>query len=79
VIRPPKPASAVKALVEVHAQNWYTTETGWTEVDTVAHCGGDMGGDFIWRMTSVEIASGWTELRAELSTSPIARQSINRV
>lgn len=63
-IRPPKPASAVKALVEVRAQSWDTTETGWTEVDTVAHCGGDMGGDFIWTMTSVEIASGWTELRA---------------
>ena len=63
-IRPPKPAGAVKALVEVRAQSWDTTETGWTEVDTVAHCGGDMGGDFIWTLTSVEIASGWTELRA---------------
>ena len=63
-IRPPKPASAVKALVEVRAQSWDTSETGWTEVDTVAHCGGDMGGDFIWTLTSVEISSGWTELRA---------------
>jgi hypothetical protein len=63
-IRPPKPASAVKALVEVRAESWPTDETGWTEVDTVAHCGGDMGGDFIWTMTSVEISSGWTELRA---------------
>lgn len=63
-IRPPKPASAVKALVEVRAQSWDTNEVGWTEVDTVAHCGGDMGGDFIWTLTSVEIASGWTELRA---------------
>lgn len=63
-VRPPKPASAVKALVEVRARSWDTTETGWTEVDTVAHCGGDMGGDFIWTLTSVEISSGWTELRA---------------
>ncbi len=62
--RPPKPASAVKALVKVRAQSWETSETGWTEVDTVAHCGGDMGGDFIWTLTSVEISSGWTELRA---------------
>ncbi len=62
--RPPKPASAVKALVEVRAQSWDTSQTGWTEVDTVAHCGGDMGGDFIWTLTSVEISSGWTELRA---------------
>ena len=63
-IRPPKPASAVKALVEVRAQNWDTSEVGWTEVDTVALCGGDMGGDFIWALTSVEISSGWTEQRA---------------
>lgn len=62
--RPPKPASAVKALVEVRAESWDTGEVGWTEVDTVAHCGGDMGGDFIWTLTSVEISSGWTELRA---------------
>lgn len=61
--RPPKPASAVKALVEVRAQSWDTSEVGWTEVDTVAHCGGDMGGDFVWTLTSVEISSGWTELR----------------
>ena len=35
-IRPPKPASAVKALVPIRAASWDTTETGWTEVDTVA-------------------------------------------
>jgi hypothetical protein len=62
--RPPKVASAVKALVPVRAESWDTSEVGWTEVDTVAHCGGNMGGDFIWTMTSVEIASGWSEVRA---------------
>jgi len=62
--RPPKPASSVKAKVETRAKSWDTTELGWTEVDTVAHCGGNMGGDFIWTLTSVEISSGWTEVRA---------------
>ncbi len=62
--RPPKPASGVKSLVEVRAKNWDTIEPGWTEVDTVAHCGGDMGGSFIWTLTSVDVATGWTELRA---------------
>lgn len=57
-IRPPKLANAVKALVEVRAQSWDTTETGWTEVDTVAHCGGYMGGDFIWTLTSVDSDNG---------------------
>lgn len=62
--RPPKPASGVKSLVQIRAESWDTGEPGWTEVDTVAHCGGDMGGDFVWTLTSVDVASGWTELRA---------------
>lgn len=62
--RPPRPGSGVKMLVEVRAESWETREVGWTEVDTVAHSGGDMGGNFIWTLTSVEISSGWTELRA---------------
>lgn len=62
-IRPPKPASAVKKLVEIRAKSWETREVGWTEVDTVAHSGGDMSGDFIWTLTSVEVSSGWTEVR----------------
>jgi hypothetical protein len=71
--RPPKAASAVKALVEVRAQSWDTSETGWTEVDTVALCGGDMRGNFIWTLTSVEISSGWTELRAVWNRGQQAR------
>jgi hypothetical protein len=59
-----KPTSGVQTLVAVRAQKWETSEVGYTEVDTVAHCGGNMGGDFIWSLTSVEIASGWTEIRA---------------
>jgi len=63
-IRPPKRADGVKALVEIRAESWETSDPGWTEVDTVAHSGGDMSGSFIWTLTSVDVASGWTELRA---------------
>ncbi|MDE2644151.1 MAG: transposase family protein [Verrucomicrobiota bacterium] len=59
----PRSDAAIKALIEIRAQRWDTQEVGWTEVDTVAHCGGDMGGSFIWSLTSVEILSGWTEIR----------------
>lgn len=61
---PPRGDAAIKAQVEIRAESWDTAEVGWTEVDTVAHCGGDMGGSFIWSLTSVEIHSGWTEVRA---------------
>lgn len=61
---PPRGDAAIKARVEIRAESWDTREVGWTEVDTVAHCAGDMGGNFIWSLTSVEIHSGWTEVRA---------------
>lgn len=59
----PRSDAAIKALIEIRAERWDTKEVGWTEVDTVAHCAGDLGGSFIWSLTSMEILSGWTEIR----------------
>lgn len=61
---PPRSDSAIKSQVEIRAEKWDVKKAGWTEVDTVAHCGGDMSGSFIWSLTSVDILSGWTEVRA---------------
>ena len=36
---------------------------GWVEVDTVAHCGGSMCGNFIWSLTCTDVATQWTEIR----------------
>ena len=60
---PPRSEHAIKALVGIRAESWDETEPGWTEIDTVAHCGGDMSGNFVWTLTSVDIVSGWTEVR----------------
>ena len=60
---PPRSENAIKALVEIRAESWDEKDPGWTEVDTVAHCGGDMSGSFVWTLTSVEIVSGWSEVR----------------
>lgn len=62
-IRPPRSENSIKAKVEIRAESWDVSEPGWTEMDTVAHCGGDMGGDFVWTLTGVDIATGWTEVR----------------
>lgn len=37
---------------------------GILEADTVAHCGGNMGGMFIWSLTTTDEYSGWTENQA---------------
>lgn len=62
--RTPKSNAAIKALVPVRAECWDAREPGWLEADTVAHCGGDMGGNFLWSLTATDIFSGWTEVRA---------------
>lgn len=60
--RPPKPAS-VKALVG-EPTSWDTSETGWSEVETMAHCGGDMGGVSTGRSPALRSPAVGTELRA---------------
>ncbi|MCX6855023.1 MAG: integrase [Verrucomicrobia bacterium] len=62
--RTPKTNAAIKALVPIRAQCWDAREPGWIEADTVAHCGGDMGGSFLWSLTATDIYSGWTEVRS---------------
>lgn len=62
--RTPKAHAAIKALVPVRAECWDARDPGWIEADTVAHCGGDMGGSFLWSLTATDIFSGWTEVRA---------------
>lgn len=62
--RVPKANAAIKALVPIRAESWDAREPGWLEADTVAHCGGDMGDNFIWSLCATDIFSGWTEVRA---------------
>ena len=40
------------------------TEPGQLSADTVAHCNGDMSGDFVWTLTVTDELTGWTQNRA---------------
>lgn len=40
------------------------TEPGHISADTVAHCNGDMSGDFVWTLTVTDELTGWTQNRA---------------
>jgi hypothetical protein len=37
------------------------TGPGCIQADTVAHCGGSLGGNFVWSLTFTDVFSGWTE------------------
>lgn len=61
--RTPKANAAMKKLIPIRAECWDAKHPGWLEADTVAHCGGDMSGSFIWSLTATDIFSGWTVVR----------------
>jgi hypothetical protein len=59
-----KPGSLLKTQIPICTDQWDNTVPGFIEADTVAHCGESLSGDFIWSLTMVDIATGWTENRA---------------
>ena len=58
-----KPGGVIRSEIPVQGNIWDTTIPGHIECDTVAHCGGSMFGDFINSVTTVDIATTWTEVR----------------
>lgn len=61
--RSPQGVAAVKKEVPIRAGVWEVNQPGWMEVDTVAHCGGNMAGNFVWSLTMTDIQTQWTEVR----------------
>ena len=61
-----KPGTLLKHQIPVRTQRWDTTEVGWCETDTVAHCGESGEGEFAFSVNLTDIASTWTETRAVL-------------
>ena len=55
--------SVIRSEIPVQGNIWDISIPGYIECDTVAHCGGSMLGDFINSVTTVDIATTWTEVR----------------
>lgn len=64
-----KPGTLLKHQIPVRTERWDTTEVGWCETDTVAHCGDSGDGDFAFSVNITDVASTWTETRAVLGKS----------
>jgi len=62
--RTPTPGTLIRTQVPVRCGPWEIAEPGHLEVDSVAHCGGSMAGDFLWSVIYTDIHSGWTAMRA---------------
>jgi hypothetical protein len=59
-----RPGTLLRTQIPIRTEHWDVTGPGWTEADTVAHCGGSMEGDFCWSLTVTDVHTQWTEIRA---------------
>src|SRR3990167_5653200 len=58
--------SLLKSSIPIRITDWDTSRLGFTEIDTVAHNGGDPSGECAFTLDVTEIYSGWTEQYAVL-------------
>lgn len=59
-----KPGSLLKKQIPVVLSRWDEIIPGYTELDLVAHCGGNPEGDFVSTLNVTDLATGWTEASA---------------
>ena len=59
-----RPGTLLRQQIPIAGEVWDQRRPGFLEVDSVAHCGGSLAGDFVWSLTYTCLGSGWTEGRA---------------
>src|SRR3989344_2589597 len=57
--------SSIISMVPVRMDGWDEAETGVTQVDTVAHCGDTVAGDFVYTANGADVATLWGTRRAQ--------------
>jgi len=65
----PRPGSLLKSKIPIKLTQWDTQKVGNVEMDTVAHCGSSIFGEFVYSLSTTEIATGWWEGEAILGKS----------
>lgn len=59
-----RPGSMIRELIPIKTDQWNESRPGFVEVDTVAHCGTTVAGEYTNTVNMVDIATGWTIQRA---------------
>jgi hypothetical protein len=57
--------SSVISMVPIRMDGWDTAEVGVTQIDTVAHCGISIAGDFVFTTNGTDVATLWGSRRAQ--------------
>jgi hypothetical protein len=59
-----RPGRRLRQQIPIAGEGWDQRRPGFLEVDSVAHCGGSLAGDFVWSLTYTCLGSSGTEGRA---------------
>lgn len=59
-----RPGTWLKHQIPIKTDHSDVDRPGYVQVDTVAHCGQSLDGDFVWTLNLTDVFSGWTESRA---------------
>lgn len=59
-----RPGTLLRQQIPIRGSLWEENKPGWLEVDTVALCGGNVAGEFVWMLDGVDYATTWVEVRA---------------
>ncbi len=72
--------SLLKHIIPIFKGPWHDLPPGNGQIDTVAHCGNSLSGDFIWTVNYTDTATYWTILRAQWNKGQLATiQSIETI
>lgn len=57
--------SSIISMVPIRMDGWDAAETGVMQIDTVAHCGDSVAGDFSYTVNATDVATLWGARRAQ--------------
>jgi hypothetical protein len=57
--------SSIISMVPIRIDGWDEAETGVSQIDTVAHCGDSVAGDFVYTVNATDVATLWGTRRAQ--------------
>lgn len=66
--------SALKSIIPIFKGPWRELPPGYEQIDTVAHCGSTLLGDFVYSLSAIDTAAYWTSVRAQWNKGEEATQ-----
>lgn len=65
-------AGTIHSLIPVRSGDWDEARVGTLQIDTVAHCGGSLAGDFVYTVNTTDVSTLWGTRRAQWNKGQIA-------